>query len=181
MGVFKQFATNRELEKHGAPLKFAANPDGTIPTLFVKRTYRESPAYQAIYTRITKPFKDAIDQQTLAEDDDQRIMQRVCAEASVTGWENWRLPVGVARGMGEGDPLPVPVDPSHPLDTVYGVAVGDKSSVLSANAKLDIPFSFDAVADTFRVLPDVWRLVAMTAIDPDAYKTDELESMAKNW
>jgi hypothetical protein len=158
MGVFKQFATNRELEKK-LPLTFAANPDGTIPTIYVRRVFRDDASYQAAFTRITKPYKNDIEHQTIDPAIDAKLMQRLCAETTVVGWDNWRLPYGVAGGKGEG-PAEWPTD-----------SIND----------LDIPFSVDAVCETFRIMPDIWRHVVTRASDPDAYKAGELEEMAKNW
>ena len=158
MGVFKQFATNKKLEVEGIRLPYEPNPDGTVPTLIVRRIYRESPKYQAIFARITKPYKHQIDRDEISEADDARLMQRIFVEAAVVGWENWRMPAGVAGGKGEG-PADLRDDDRH----LY-----------------DMPFSFDACAAVLAVLPDMWRDAAFKAGDADSYKVGELEDMAKN-
>jgi hypothetical protein len=170
MGVFKQFATNRTLEVEGVPIKFAINPDGTVPTIYVRRTYREGQKYQAIFARVTKPYKHEIDRGTISDEDDTRLMQRVCVEASVVRWENMRLPEGVAGiGLGEG----TAVEETESADKIH--------LVQEANKLKDIPFSNEACAKLFGVLPDLWRNVAGSAGDPEAYKSGDLEEMAKNW
>lgn len=168
MGLFKQFATNRKLEIEGVPVKFSPNPDGTVPTVFVKRTLQASQKYQAIFTRVTKPYKHEIEKGTISDEDDEMLMQSVCAEAMVTGWENVRMPVGVAGGAGEGDAV----------EETYSAA--EIENIRLANKGYDIPFTKQAVCEVFHVLPDMWRAIAATSADPDAYRVGELEEMAKN-
>lgn len=176
MGILKQFATNRKLEVTGVPVKFDPNPDGTVPTIYVKRTFRESPAYQAVFERVTRPFKDVINdkERTLDEATDNRLMQRVCAEACVTGWEYMRLPQGIAGiGKGEGDAY-------FDNRTEDEHALSREAFVMSNSERFDIEFSVDSCVRIFDMLPDMWRTVAATAGNADAYKVGELEDMVKN-
>lgn len=169
MGVLKQFATNRKLEIEGLPVVFDVNPDGTKPTIYIKRVWRESPRYQAIFERVTRPYKDIIDSKTQELDEaiDAKLMQRVFAEASVSGWENMRLPNGVAGiGLGEGAEIPKGCE--------------DAQLKLDENKQYDIEYSVDACCKLFNLLPDMWRKLAGMAGDGDAYKVGELEDMTKN-
>lgn len=177
MGILKQFATNRKLEVTGVPVKFDPNPDGTVPTIYVKRTFRESPAYQAVFERVTRPFKDVINdkERTLDEATDNRLMQRVCAEACVTGWLNMRLPEGVA-GIGKGEGLAL----NDPYDPAKGAPMSAEDARRVNGEQFDIEFSVDACVRIFDMLPDMWRTVAATAGNADAYKVGELEDMVKN-
>ena len=166
MGVFRQFATNKKLEVEGIRLTYAPNPDGTVPTLIVRRVYRESPKYQAVFTRITKPYKHLIDRDEISEADDARLMQRVFVETAVIGWENWRMPEGVAGGKGEG-----PATNANDVPYAPGQSPAER---------YDMEYSIDACCAVMAVVPDLWKDAAMKAGDPDTYKVGELEEMAKN-
>ena len=170
MGVFKQWATNKKLEVEGIRLTYAPNPDGTVPTLIVRRVYRESPKYQAIFTRVTKPYKNAIENEEISEADDARLMQRVFVEAAVIGWENWRMPEGVAGGRGEG----------------RAYALGNDNTALPLDAfqhtngeRYDMPYSTESCCAVMAVVPDLWKDAAYKAGDPDTYKSVNLRTWQK--
>lgn len=176
MGVMKQFATNRKLEIEGLPVVFDVNPDGTKPTIYIKRVWRESPRYQAIFERVTRPYKDIIDSKTQELDEaiDAKLMQRVFAEASVSGWANMRLPEGVADiGKGEGE-----IYFDNRAEDEHALSL---EAFQSCNGRdYDIEYSVDACCKLFNLLPDMWRKLAGMAGDGDAYKVGELEDMTKN-
>lgn len=169
MGVFKQFATNLTAEKQGVRREYGANPDGTIPTLIIKRIIAESPAYQAAFTRVTKQYKHDIERNILDPEIDAMLMQRLCADQAVVGWENWRMPLGVAGGRGEGDIFE------------EGNGISLAAWQLGNGNEFDMPFSINAMADVFRVMPELYRDVRHFSTDPEQYKSGDLEEMAKNW
>lgn len=177
MGVFKQFATNRKLERDGIRIEFAPNPDGTIPTMIVRRSNIASPFYQAIYERIIRPYKVQIDSKQLSNEDDEMLMQRICAEAAVVSWENWRMPNGVAGGRGEGDAAPLPGQYDRKIhgepQTLYDFRIKNGS-------EFDLPFNVEAVCLVFNALPELWRKVTLVSADPDSYRAGDLEEIAKN-
>jgi len=144
-------ATNRKLEKEGIPVEFTPNADGTIPTLFVARTFRESAIYRKVFERISKPYKDELDAQSISEDDDLFIMTSVFAEVSVKGWKNVRLADGFG-GIGKGDNGP---------DT-------------------DIEYTDENVGACLRALPDMFAQLAAISVDADKYRDGVLAGMAKN-
>jgi len=144
-------ATNRKLEKEGIPVTFTPNADGTIPTLFIARTYRESAIYRKAFERISAPYKEELDAQTISEEDDAFIMTSVFAEVSVKGWENVRL----AKDFG-------------------GIGKGDNG------ADTDIEFTVENVGACLRAIPDVFTQVAEISVTADKYREGVLASMAKN-
>ena len=167
MGIFRQFATNKQAEREGVGLTYEANADGSIPTLLVARVRRNSIAYQAVFERVTRPYKDRLN--NLTPEEDTLIMQKVFLEVGLKGWQHIRLPEGVA-GIGRGDGAEYPGDPEQ-----------SKSDWLKDNAAMyDIPFSKENALALFSVLHDMWLDAAERATDPDTYRIGDLEAMAKN-
>lgn len=153
MGVAQQFAVNTSLEKQGTPFRCQPNPDGTIPTLYIARTFRDSTEYRKVFERVSKPYKNALDRDELSEEDDRFIATRTFAEVSVKGWDNMRLPQDFA-GIGRGEDA----------------------------ADHDIPFSVDACAALLRhpQMHDLFKQAAAISVNPDNYREGALDAAVKN-
>lgn len=149
-GIFA-VATSPKLERQGAPLTFPANADGTVPTLYIGRSFTESAKYRKAVEHHSREFRALIDAGTIKPDDDMRIMANVFADVNLMGWENIRLPEGVC-GIGKGDNGP---------DT-------------------NIEFSRDNGFKLLDGISEVFRIATMFCNVADNYRAKELTDLSKN-
>lgn len=160
-GIFA-VATAPKLEREGAPLTFPANADGTVPTMYIARSFAESAKYRKAYEKHVKDFRAQIDAGTIKPEDDMRIMANVFADVNmdtntVRAWEHIRLPEGVA-GIGKGDCEP---------DADNG-------------AEFDIEFTRDNVFKMLDGISEVFRIATQFCNIADNYRAKALNDLAKN-
>lgn len=154
-GIFA-LATSPKAERIGAPLTFPANADGTIPTMYIGRSFAESAKYRKAVEKYSKDYRGQIDAGTIKPEDDMRIMVNVFAdvnmdEATVKPWENVRLPEGVC-GIGKGDNGP----------------------------DSDIEFNRANVFALLDGISEIFRVATMFCNIADNYRAKDLDGLAKN-
>lgn len=88
MSIFAQFETNKEAEKKGAAVTYAANDDGTIPTFYVSRMSRSNKNYLKALDRNAKPHRRSIDLETIKPEVADSINLKVFVDSILLGWEN---------------------------------------------------------------------------------------------
>ncbi len=154
-GIFA-IATSPKLERIGAPLTFPANDDGTIPTIYVGRSFTESPKFRKAMEHHSREFRSLIDAGKLSDSEDMRIMVNVFADVNmdvdiVKPWENVRLPEGVC-GIGKGDNGP----------------------------DSDLAFTRDNIVALLDGIPEVFKIATTFCTVSDNYRAKELQDLAKN-
>jgi hypothetical protein len=98
MSLYKQFATNTDLEKRGIYLDFGPNSKGQPTRFLVARAGGANSAYLKAMEHKVKPIKRQIQNETIELAQIERLTMEVYCQTVVLGWE------GVEDA--EGNPLP---------------------------------------------------------------------------
>lgn len=160
MGLFKNFKTDRNLEKEGIQY----TPDSsTVITL--ARAGGTNVRFAKVLEAKTKPYRRQIDAGTLDPKIDKLMMAEVFAETVIKSWETL---------IGEEDKeqlVPgIEADPDA-KDGTYSCAV-DKNGL--------VPFNKQNVVATLLALPDVFQDIQREANRMSNYLTQAREDDAKN-
>lgn len=158
MSIFRQHYFNKQLAKQGIAVKFDPNPDGTVPTIYVRLVVVQSPRFQAAFNRHFAPLGIDPEKDEVSDELDRAVMAKVFAETAVTGWENMRLPDG-AFGIGRGE------------------GPADKSQ---SDWDYDVPFSVENAAILLTELDGVLDRIRDVSTNRDSYREGDLEALAKN-
>lgn len=97
MGMYDQFATNKDLETKGVTL------DYDLFRVQIARAGGSNKKFQRIYEQKTKPYRFAMQQGTLNDKKAEKIFYEVFAEACILGWEVKTMDLD-----DNGDPVYVP-------------------------------------------------------------------------
>lgn len=88
MSLYKQFATNPELENKGIELNFGVNDDETEIKFYVARAGKSNKKYQKALENAVKPYRRQMQLGTLSDEVSNKIMLEVFATTVLKGWEN---------------------------------------------------------------------------------------------
>lgn len=89
MSLYKQYGTDKEIEKTGVILKYANDDDPKKPIeIRIARAGGGNLAFQKRLDLEIKPFRRQIQTETLSKAKDREIMIRVYSATVILGWEN---------------------------------------------------------------------------------------------
>lgn len=147
MSLSKLFQTDAELEKQGIFLEYGDT------RIRVARAGGGNTAYQKRLESVTRPYRRAIQTETLPVDQANGLVMKVFAETVVLGWET--------KVGDEWKPGMDPID--------LGLPPGDL-----------LPMSQERVLEVFTRLPDLFKDVQEQAGKAALFLTDVREHDAKN-
>lgn len=92
MSLYKQFATDKNLEKTGIELEYP-NEDGLPSTVIrIARAGGANERYSKVLEAKCKPYRRQIQTETITPEKMEQIMREVYAETVVLGWQNVDIP-----------------------------------------------------------------------------------------
>jgi hypothetical protein len=112
MSLFKQFATDPELEKKGILLDYGKNADGTSICIRIARAGGANKQFDKRMEALTKPIRRQLQNETAEAEQIDTIFRKLWAETVVLGWENVQdedgkpIPFNVANCVALFDKLP---------------------------------------------------------------------------
>lgn len=87
MSMYKRYQPSKKLTEKGAPLRFPANEDGTVPTLILARAHVSNQLHAAAVARFYTPeVMKAMDE--MPEEEAMDLAIEVLLAGSLMGWEN---------------------------------------------------------------------------------------------
>lgn len=84
-GLYKQFATDTNIEKAGIDLQYGTPEEPIIIT--IARAGGANTAYNRVLERVTKPYRRQIQTNTMEHKMMQKLLMEVYAEAVVLKWD----------------------------------------------------------------------------------------------
>lgn len=88
MSIYKQFATDKKLEKDGIELEYP-NEDGKPSTIIrIARAGGANERYSKVMEQKCKPYRRQIQTETITPEKMDQIMREVYAETVVLSWTN---------------------------------------------------------------------------------------------
>lgn len=88
MSLYKNFATNNDLENKGVELSYGINEDKTEIIFYVARAGKANKAYQKALEVTFKPYRRSIQLGTMTEELASKLTLDVFATTILKGWEN---------------------------------------------------------------------------------------------
>lgn len=88
MELFKQFATDKSLEKEGVLLEFGTTADGKPIAIRIARAGGANVAFTKLVEFKLKPYRRQLQNESADKDVIDRVMQEVYAKTVILGWEN---------------------------------------------------------------------------------------------
>lgn len=83
MSLYKRYETSPKLSSKGAPIKFEANEDGTIPTFFIARSHNSNQLFaKAVSVHYAKGTEN------MSEEELVEANLNIFLEGTLMGWEN---------------------------------------------------------------------------------------------
>lgn len=83
MSLYKHYETSTKLSTKGAPVKFEANEDGTIPTFFIARSHNSN---QLFAKAVASHYAKGTD--NMSEEELTEANLNIFLEGNLMGWEN---------------------------------------------------------------------------------------------
>lgn len=88
MSLYKQFATDTNLEKTGIELQYGENANGDEIIIRVARAGGSNTAYTKRMEALVKPYRRQIQAETIDNKVLEKLVMQAFAETVVLGWEN---------------------------------------------------------------------------------------------
>jgi hypothetical protein len=88
MSLFKQFATNKDLETNGVEVQYGENDDKTVPTFIISRMSSSNKKYNKAIENATRPYRRMIDMNIMPNEQAEKILQKVFIDVILIGWKN---------------------------------------------------------------------------------------------
>lgn len=88
MSLYKQFKTNKELEKDGILLEYGLNSKGQPICIRIARAGGGNVQFSKRFEAKLKPFRRQVQNETLDPQLAEKLVREVYAESVVLGWEN---------------------------------------------------------------------------------------------
>ncbi len=148
MSMYNQFETDPDLERKGIIIDYS---DFRVT---VSRSGGSNKRYSRILEAKTKPYRRAIQTETISPELQEQILMEVTAEALVMNWE-----------------VPNGEDKNGLKKWKQGIEARDGTT---------LPFTPDNVLATFKALPDIFWDVQEGAGKSALYRKHILEDEAKN-
>ena len=90
MSLYKQFGTDKNLEKDGIDLEYGTSDDGQPIIIRIARAGGANQTFSKIAEHKLKPYRRQIQNETADKDVIDRAMREVYADAVILGWTNVR-------------------------------------------------------------------------------------------
>lgn len=87
MSLYKQFATDKVVEKDGVVLEYGKNSKGAQIKIRIARAGGANQKFSKILERKTKPYRRQLQNETLDEEIGAQIQREVYADSVILGWE----------------------------------------------------------------------------------------------
>ena len=88
MSLYKQYATDANLEKTGIELQYGENANGDEIIIRVARAGGSNTAYTKRMEALVKPYRRQIQAETIDNKVLEKLVMQAFAETVVLGWEN---------------------------------------------------------------------------------------------
>lgn len=88
MSLYKQYATDTNLEKSGIELQYGENANGDEIIIRVARAGGSNTAYTKRMEALVKPYRRQIQAETIDNKVLEKLVMQAFAETVVLGWEN---------------------------------------------------------------------------------------------
>lgn len=88
MSLYKQYATDTNLEKTGIELQYGENANGDEIIIRVARAGGSNTAYTKRMEALVKPYRRQIQAETIDNKVLEKLVMQAFAETVVLGWEN---------------------------------------------------------------------------------------------
>lgn len=88
MSLYKQFATDTNLEKSGIELQYGENANGDEIIIRIARAGGSNTAYTKRMESLVKPYRRQIQAETIDNKVLEKLVMQAFAETVVLGWEN---------------------------------------------------------------------------------------------
>jgi len=100
MSLYKRYETSNELSIKGAPVKFEANEDGTVPTFFIARSHSSN---QLFAKAVKEHYQGGTE--NMSDEELKAANLAVFLDSNLMGWRNVQgrdgLPLEFNRGNAE--------------------------------------------------------------------------------
>lgn len=88
MELYRQYQTNKQLEKEGFLLELGTTQDGKIVAIRIARAGGANVAFSKLVEHKLKPYRRQIQHETADKEVIDRLMKEVYAKTVILGWEN---------------------------------------------------------------------------------------------